>query len=237
MTGNKFCRYTLQTTDLTPARAFYADVVDEQLWGSGVSLAALPERAAAHGAPAHWLGHIAVADVADTTRYVVDGGGQQLGPLRQGRDGSSFAALRDPFGAVMAVSSERTISERSPVAWHLLNSSDHERAFAFYAAQFAWTASGPVEQMPGMGEHQRFAWDESARSVGSVASSVRLPEVHPHWLFFFRVADLEGALAKVRARGGKALDPATTSNGDRFAACDDPQGAAFGLYSVAQLKL
>ena len=57
-----------------------------------------------------------------------------------------------------------------------------------------------------------------------------LPGVHTQWLFFFRTADLETSLAKVRAHGGLTLPAARTPRGDLVAACDDPQGAAFGLY-------
>ena len=55
------------------------------------------------------------------------------------------------------------------------------------------------------------------------------PGVHPHWLFHFRVAALEPALAAVRAAGGLVLDPLTLPNGARIAVCDDAQGAAFAL--------
>ena len=74
-----------------------------------------------------------------------------------------------------------------------------------------------------------FAWDGSGRSVGGMANTARAPQIHAHWLYFFPVADLDGSLAKVRARGGRVLDHAVLPNGDRIAPCDDPQGAAFGL--------
>jgi predicted enzyme related to lactoylglutathione lyase len=53
--------------------------------------------------------------------------------------------------------------------------------------------------------------------------------VHPHWLFNFGVPALEPAIEAVRAAGGSALDPITLPDGKRVTACDDPQGAAFGL--------
>jgi hypothetical protein len=62
-----------------------------------------------------------------------------------------------------------------------------------------------------------------------MANTARWPGVHPHWLFHFPVADLEAALAAVRARGGRALAPNLLPSGDRVVACEDPQGAAFGL--------
>jgi uncharacterized protein len=49
-------------------------------------------------------------------------------------------------------------------------------------------------------------------------------------LFYFRVADVDAAVAKVRARGGTTLEPIRTPSGDRVAPCEDAQGAAFALY-------
>ena len=57
--------------------------------------------------------------------------------------------------------------------------------------------------------------------------------MHPQWLFFFRTPDLDSALARVRELGGLALPASTLPEGHRVAACDDPQGAAFGLFQDA----
>jgi predicted enzyme related to lactoylglutathione lyase len=89
-----------------------------------------------------------------------------------------------------------------------------------------------------VGGYRMFAWDGSRKSVGSMANTARSPGVHPHWLFYFPVSDLEATMAKVRARGGNAPVGATVlPNGDRIAPCEDGQGAAFGLYeSAARVK-
>jgi predicted enzyme related to lactoylglutathione lyase len=51
-------------------------------------------------------------------------------------------------------------------------------------------------------------------------------------MFYFPIEDMERSLAKVRGRGGKVIGPIRTSTGDLAAACDDPQGGAFGLYQL-----
>ena len=79
-----------------------------------------------------------------------------------------------------------------------------------------------------------FAWDRSGPSVGSVANTARWPRVHTHWLFYFPVADLEGSLELVRTNGGRTLAPFVLPNGHRLVPCDDPQGAAFGLFSAVR---
>jgi len=50
--------------------------------GADISVATLPEPARARGAPAHWLGHVGVADVDATADRIVALGGEQLGPRR-----------------------------------------------------------------------------------------------------------------------------------------------------------
>lgn len=236
-TPSRFRRYELLTRDQGAARTFYQAVLGSSFWDAGVSLAPLPEQAAARGAPNHWLGHIGASDVAGMVERIVAVGGQQLGPTRPGGGGpssssSSRTVLRDPFGAVLAVSAEPETSP-TPVAWHMLHSEDHERAFAWYAALFGWVATELVDLGPVLGRHQRFAWDEGRPNVGSVANTARLPGVHPHWLFCFPVTDIEDACARVRAGGGEALPSSETPSGDRVVACHDPQGAAFALHQSA----
>ena len=58
------------------------------------------------------------------------------------------------------------------------------------------------------------------------------PHVHAQWLYFFATPDLDASIARVRELGGLALRPTTTADGHRVVACDDPQGAAFGLYEA-----
>jgi len=229
MPASRFCRYELRTTDPNAARAFYASVFGAQFWGDDVSLAPLPERAIARGAPAHWLGHLGVGDVEETVERAVALGAQPLGPIERSGEGASRAVLRDPFGAVMAVSSETATPLRASVARHLLHVQDEERALAFYGALFGWSAKELLDLGPAIGRQRVFAWDESGRSAGSIANTARLPHVHPHWMFHFPVMDMTDALGRVRALGGKPMEPIQTPNGDLVAACDDPQGAAFAL--------
>jgi predicted enzyme related to lactoylglutathione lyase len=48
---------------------------------------------------------------------------------------------------------------------------------------------------------------------------------------YFAVADIEAAVARVRAFGGQAPDPGAEQPGfGRFVECRDPQGVRFGLH-------
>jgi predicted enzyme related to lactoylglutathione lyase len=53
-------------------------------------------------------------------------------------------------------------------------------------------------------------------------------------LFLFGVADVERAVATLRAHGGTALPAFPAPSGGLAVTCKDPQGAAFGLIDHAK---
>lgn len=229
-----FRGYELRTTDADAARVFYRAVAGLAPGESpAITVTALPQAALARGARPHWLGHLAVDGVDDATQRLLALGAQPLGPARRTDDGSSLVTLRDPFGAMLALRSTTDAPRTDAVAWHQLAVLDEARAWSVYADLFGWCEAGVVEHTGELSPVRTFAWEPGGQRVGGVASIARAPQVHPQWLYFFRVADLAAALDEVRARGGLALAPVRLASGDQLAACDDPQGAAFGLYERA----
>lgn len=239
-----FCWYELRTTDPAAARRFYVDVVG--LVGAATDttfslrpgapalgeFATLPARAAALGAPAHWLGHVDVADVAAAVAQFVALGASPLGPTQTREDGTVVAPLRDPLGAVMAVTS-RAAAASPTLPWCDLHTADHTRAAPIYQSMFGWTPTALRDLGPDLGDYQEFAWHAGGRSVGGLSSAARLPTIHPHWLFYFPVADLDAALARVRDLGGRVLSgPFAAPDGARVAQCEDPQRAVFALHQA-----
>ena len=229
---NRFCHYELRTADVDAARAFYSDLLDARFWDDSFSVGELPARAAASGAPPHWLGHIAVDDVAGTMLKFVRSGATRIGPLARAGGHGPAAVLRDPFGAIVALTSASPVPGADRVAWHLLNARDEALAFAMYAELFGWTSVQAVDLGAENGRHVTFTWDGATEAVGSTSNGARLPHVHPQWLFFFPTDNLEESLARVRAGGGRTLPVVVTAEGSLVAACDDPQGAAFGLHQA-----
>jgi uncharacterized protein len=210
----------------------HSDVLGARFWNDTVTAGPLPAQAAARGAPPHWLGHIGVDDVVGTTLRFVQRGATQLGPPAPTSTDVASSLLRDPFGAVVSVSALTPIARAEPVAWHFLSARDEAGAFAIYAELFGWVSLEVVDLGPERGCHVTFSWDGTTRAAGSTSNIARLPHVHPQWLFFFRTDDLDVSLARVRAGGGLALPVVATARGDLVAPCDDPQGAAFGLYQA-----
>ncbi|MEO6418811.1 MAG: hypothetical protein ABIP39_05360, partial [Polyangiaceae bacterium] len=72
-------------------------------------------------------------------------------------------------------------------------------------------------------------WEPGGAKAGLIGDIAGRPGVHPQWLFFFEVADLDRAIAATRSAGGLVLDPIVLPSAERICVCDDPQGAAFGI--------
>jgi predicted enzyme related to lactoylglutathione lyase len=238
MNSNGFRRYDLRTTDPEAARAFYSEVLGLDIprgeeapdAPSILCVWLLHEQARARGVPPHWLGHVGVADVEAAAHRLVELGSQRLGPTVSARDGTTYATLRDPAGAVLAVRAFKDMPAGAPVAWHHLHTNDLDRVWAVYSELFGWRQTGALDVADPVGGYRMFSWDDSSRSLGSMANTARWPGVHAHWLFYFPVADLEAALTTVHARGGRAAGQrAVLPDGTRLAPCEDAQGAAFGL--------
>lgn len=222
MSTQRFTRYVLRTTDAVGATAFYDAVLGHR--GDGVF--PLHEAALARGARPHWLGLIAVRDIggveAVSSRFV-ERGATRYGPAAGVAD---FAVLRDPGGAIVAVT-DGTAPSAAHVVWHQLNTQDPARAAANYAELFGWSVT-PVD-LDSLGRHHHISFHAGEPPVGLLSDVASRPEVHTHWLFFFGVPSLDRAVEAVLAHGGKVIGPITLPSGVRLAACDDPQGAAFGL--------
>jgi predicted enzyme related to lactoylglutathione lyase len=137
--------------------------------------------------------------------------------------------LKDPSGAVMGVgpAAGAGVTE-GPDVWHAHLSLDPEAASQVYARTFDWRiGTGGVT---GEGDrYQPFGWSPGDESAGSFLDSARRPGVHTQWLFFFAVDEIDQAADRVRQLGGTAL-ASVDSGAGTLLPCDDPQGAAFGLW-------
>ena len=228
----RFRRYVLRSLDVENARAFYAGLFGGSFWDDVIDVAPLPAAAVARGVPGYWLGHIGVEDVVPPMYRFLEAGAKRLGPPpADGRDDAGVV-LNDPFGAKLALMPARSTPQTVRVAWHLLSTRDETAAMELYAGILGWT---PLDHqdLGERGRHVTFSWDGTSRPVGSACDIARRPHVHAQWLFFFPTSDLDASLGRVRELGGLTLPATTTPQGARVAACDDPQGAAFGLFQDA----
>ena len=233
---SRFNWFELRTTDVAAASAFYADVVGFAVSGTRLlvgdvvvgEVTPLPARAIANGAPSHWLGHIGVDNIGHSMKQLIELGGAPLGAEVR-TDDMHVAVMRDPFGAVLALSTKH--ATMSPVAWHQLNTQDRARAWSVYATLFGWSVRKTHELQLAGGPYQEFAWTDHGDPVGGIVASAALPGVHAAWIFYFRVDDLDAAIRRVDGARGETFDgPHTLPSGARVAICHDSSGAQFGLW-------
>ena len=98
---------------------------------------------------------------------------------------------------------------------------DVERAATFYSAVFGWDPVGGST--------------DDGRHVGNIdpPGGLHGGEPGPSVTVYFRVTDIQAAVARVRALGGDASEPQLFASGWN-AGCHDDQGVAFDLWQPAQ---
>jgi predicted enzyme related to lactoylglutathione lyase len=107
---------------------------------------------------------------------------------------------------------------------------DAPAAMQFYSTLFGWQASEPMD-MGEMGKY--YIFNRPHGMIGGMMNKpAELAHVPPNWGLYFRVADLDAAVERVKAGGGKILNgPMEVPGGDRIVNCMDTQGAAFSLHA------
>lgn len=254
-----FIWYELLTHDADAAGAFYGAVVgwtssaaglpgmDYRLFSSGdgtdmadgvAGYMAITPEMADHGARPAWVGYIAVEDVDSVAADSIAAGGAVLMPAMDLPGVGRMAMVSDPAGApfyIMRGASDETSHSFAATepkighgAWNELASTDPAAAKAFYAAQFGWVQDGAMDMGP-MGQYE-FLWASDKRfMLGAVMPAVRGEP--SHWLFYFRVADIDVAHHALIAHGGTIYqDPVALPDGGDFSLIAiDPAGAHFGL--------
>lgn len=255
-----FIWYELLTEDADAAGDFYGKVVgwtstnsgqpdmDYRFFSSGDGsdnkdgvggyMAITSEMAENDARPA-WIGYIGVDDVDASVAKLTAAGGKVLMPAMDLEGVGRMAMVADPQGApfyVMKGASDETSHSFAGTepkvghcAWNELATTDPEAGIDFYRAQFGWTAASEMD-MGDMGAY-RFLQAAGERFMIGAAYQKVEADAMSHWLFYFRVADLDGAMATLKASGGQIyMEPVALPEGPDFSMIAyDPAGAAFGL--------
>lgn len=255
-THGDFIWYELMTDNADAAQAFYAGLIgwtfkdsgnpemDYRLFSSATAevggvMSLTPEMVSGGARPA-WLGYIGVDDVDSAISAIRAAGGAIHMEPWDIPDVGRLAFVADPQGAmfyVMKGSVEGDVStsfaKHEPMighcAWNELASADPEAAKAFYGAQFNWVQEGEMDMGP-LGKYQ--FWQAGGDSPYGVGAVMPLMPGMPSsaWTFYFRVPDIDKAVAYTAAHGGTALQEPTEIPGGEFSFTGlDPQGAVFGL--------
>ena len=118
-------------------------------------------------------------------------------------------------------------------SWIDLATSDGEGAKKFYTGLFGWE----IEDSPVAGEENMVYTMYKVPSGHYVAASFNSdPEQGPpRWQIYFTVYDLEDAIERVKAAGGKVVaGPMDVMGAGDMAVVQDPQGAFFQLWQPKQ---
>lgn len=251
-----FIWYELMTSNADAAQEFYAGLIgwtfkdsgnpdmDYRLFSSPTSevggvMALTPEMTEGGARPA-WLGYIAVDDVDATTAAIKAAGGAVHMEPSDIPGVGRLAFLADPQGAMFylmkgAVEGEASYSfaATEPMAghcaWNELASSNPEAAKAFYGQHFGWQADGAMD-MGELGQYEFWkVGDERGHMLGAVMPLMPGMAMSA-WTYYFRVPEIDAAVAYTKAHGGTALQEPTEIPGGEFSFTGiDPQGAVFGL--------
>ena len=98
----------------------------------------------------------------------------------------------------------------------------------FYSDQFGWKKDGEMD-MGSMGSYEFF---RRADVPGMFAGVMTRPNEMPVslWTYYFRVADIDEAASRTKARGGQiAHGPIEIPGGEFAVNAVDPQGAMFAF--------
>jgi uncharacterized protein len=243
--------YELMTTDTTAAERFYKNVIG---WTSapfegspnpytvfkrsgGTQVAGLMKTPPDMKAPPFWAMYVAVPQLDDAVAHITRLGGNAVSPVIEVPTVGRMQMMKDPQGAAFYIIQPAPTDERPETApevgeasWHELMTTDAPAAMKFYTEIFGWQPSETLDMGP-MGKYHMFN-----RPHGMIGGMMNKPpemaQVPPHWMIYFRVPDINAAVERIKANGGKVLNgPMEVPGGDQIVNAVDPQGAPFSLHA------
>jgi uncharacterized protein len=250
-----FVWYELMTTDPDSAKAFYDAVTGWDIDARSMSpdmdyrmikradggmtggVFRLNQEMLDQGARACWLGYIGVDDCDAAAQAVKANGGKVVMPPQDVPMAGRIAMVSDCCGAPYYIMTPASASEDGEstafsvdgvgaCGWNELHAGNQASAIAYYTGLYGWTLPEPMDMGP-MGTYQFINHDEV--TLGAIMQ--KPPQVPAAmWNHYFRVADIDAAVAAIKAGGGQVMmGPMDVPGDDRVIMGMDPQGAAFAL--------
>ena len=252
-----FCWTELMTTNVGKAKPFYKAVLG---WdykevpmpgGSGTytmpqvggkdagGFSDLDPNLAKNGVPPHWGLYVAVTDVDATFKKAGELGGKGLMQPFDIPNIGRMAVLQDPTGATISLwwqkgnhsgfgtdAAKNSADANGGFCWGELMTSNIDKAQSFYSKLFGWKTKGSPDYVE---------WEINGQAIGGmmpIPQGQKMPSV---WMPYFAVANADKAIDAAKKNGGKVLmGPMDMDNVGRFAAVQDPQGAAFNVIKLSR---
>jgi predicted enzyme related to lactoylglutathione lyase len=234
----------LSTPDPEAAKSFYGglfgwDAEDTPIPGGGVYTMlrldgkdACAISAAREGQMTAWLSYVTVDDVDAAARRVGELGGMVHAEPFDVMTAGRMAVVQDPTGAVLALWQPRDnigaeiVNGPGALTLTQLNTTDPERAQAFYTELFGWRA----EQVNG-GDQSYWGFYIGERANAGMMLLPPGSHAPPHWLVYFGIDDIDPGAERIGQSGGTVMVPKTEVPGGHILVAQDPQGAVFGLFA------
>ena len=185
--------------------------------------------------PVAWSTYIDTANADETTAKAREAGGTVIVEPMDVMGAGRMAFFIDPTGAAIGIwqplqhGGAELANEPGAFTWNELATRDIEAAKKFYKAVFNWDGTtspfGPTT-------YTEFKIGD--RTVGGMREMGPNdpPQVPPHWLVYFAVADTDASATTVSGQGGTVLVPPMDIEPGRFSVFTDPQGAAFAVIAL-----
>jgi predicted enzyme related to lactoylglutathione lyase len=236
----KFVWHENNSNDIEKAKNFYTELFgwETEVWKPGeMDYPMIKAGDKTHGgfgtaeggAPSHWLGHVLVENVDDTTARAMQAGGNVVaGPFDIPEIGR-MAVIADPQGAILsayASPAEGPLSE-GVFVWDELVTTDVEAAKRFYSEVFGWTSRDMD-----MGEmtYTIFQNSDDVDVAGALPRPAGM-QAPPHWLPYIYTDDVDKTAAQAKELGANVfMEAFDVPNVGRIAVLQDPVGAVFGLF-------
>jgi predicted enzyme related to lactoylglutathione lyase len=244
--------YELMTTDMKAAEAFYRNVIGWQTTpfdganepytifnrgGDDTGVGGVMKKPDEVKAPPFWAMYVGVPKLEEAATQIKRLGGKQHTEVIDIPKVGRMQMFMDPQGAafyIMQPASSEQRAEGAPevgeASWRELMTTDVKAAMKFYEDVFHWQPSQTMD-MGEMGPYQMF--DRPHGMIGGIMKKPpQMANAPSNWQIYFRVPDVDAAVQRITANGGKILNgPNEVPGGDRVLSATDPQGAVFGLHS------
>ncbi|MEV5613963.1 VOC family protein [Streptomyces sp. NPDC052225] len=117
----------------------------------------------------------------------------------------------------------------SAPCWADLSTTDTDAARLFYEGLFGWSSRVVADPAAGGYGMFRLGGEDGPQVAG--VGPVMNPQQPPAWLPYFQTSGVEAVTSRVTGNGGRVVaGPMGVMEQGRLAVCQDPAGAAFGLW-------
>ncbi|HSW96857.1 MAG TPA: VOC family protein [Candidatus Saccharimonadales bacterium] len=184
--------------------------------------------------PSFWASYVTVDNVDDMVAKAEKLGAKITMPAMDVLDAGRMANIQDPTGANLSLwqpkkhTGAQIINTAGAMCWNELYTKDIEKAKQFYGDLFGWTYE--IDEK----NNGYTIIKNNGRSNGGIFSiTPEMEAMHPNWLVYFTVKNLDESLAKVKELGGKIYMETKEISIGKIATVAEPTGAAFMIIEMS----